>query len=317
MKTLLALLISFVIFSCKDKNKVLIDDQNKSEMEMEESHMKMHEEMDKVSVEIRKFKSELTNLYTESEKNPNSVLIKADSLLKENENEKDKYKSQIKGNIARYLYYLKAELFYKLGKYEKSLIALEKKGYNNGDNAAAYAANYVKLKDYKKAKSFIDSIGKGWYIYDYALGNYYESVGNKNEAFKVYDAIKRDKSIKHYAYYKLAVNRHEELKKSNSKLLNEIYFPTGNPSFEICDSDNENRSKIFQLMQELPENQNLVSTHIVESPQENDKNYYWVRAKTAENKEFNYYIYQETFEIKFFDTKKNKLMTLNEWRKSK
>lgn len=308
MKILLSILISLIIFSCKDANKTQTVDEN---------HMSMHEEMDKVSDEISRFEKVLTKLYTESEKNPEKTIIKADSLLKINEKESDKYKSQMKTNIAEELNYLKAELFYRLGKYENSLSALDKTEYKNGDKAVAYAANYVKLKDYKNAKSFIDSIGKGWYLYDYALGNYYESVGNKTKALKVYDETRLDKSIKHYAYYKLAVNRYEELKKNHSKLLNEIYFPTGNPSFEIADTDDENREKIFKLMQELPENQEWAGTGIIESPQENDKNYYWVRVETKQNKILNYYIYQETFEIKFYDTKINKLMTLDEWRKSK
>ena len=65
------------------------------------------------------------------------------------------------------------------------------------------------------------------------------------------------------------------------------------------------------------ENKNWAETRIVESPQENDKNYYWVRVKTEKNKTFNYYIYQETFEIKFLDTINNKILTLEEWRKQK
>ena len=70
-------------------------------------------------------------------------------------------------------------------------------------------------------------------------------------------------------------------------------------------------------MEKLPENKEWAGTEIIESPQENDKNYYWVRVETKENKKLNYYIYQKTFEIKFFDPKTNKLMTLVEWRKSK
>ncbi|NJM80057.1 MAG: hypothetical protein HC854_11365 [Flavobacterium sp.] len=204
---------------------------------------------------------------------------------------------------------MKAELFYKLGKYEKSISELKLENCSFNERAVAIAANYVKLKEFDKAKSYVDSIGKGLYIYDYAFANYNESIGNRNEAYKIYSEIKKDKTIKHYAYYKLAVNRFEELEKSNPKLLNEIYFPTENPSFDIADSDNENITKIFNLMEKLPENQDWAGTEILESPQENDKNYYWVRVKTTENKEFNYYIYQETFEIKFFDPKKSKLMS--------
>lgn len=303
MKKLFSIVFLLFIISCKDIVFPMTDYD--TEMEIE-----------KVSIEMQKFDDLLIKLYSESEKSPEKVIIKADSLLAANKNEDNIYRSQIKSNIENSLHYLKAELFYKIAKYKESIKELETEDYKSGEVATAYAANYVKLKDYVKAKSFIDSIGKHWYIYDYALGNYYESIGNKDEALKIYNQIKKDKSIKHYAYYKLAVNRFEELQKTNPKLLNEIYYPTGNPSFEIADSDSENRTKIFKLMEELPENQDWAGTGIIESPQENDKNYYWVKVKTQQGKEYNYYIYQQTFEIKYFDIKKNKLMTLEEWRKS-
>ncbi len=311
MKSIFIVLISLTIFSCKNIISTSTED---------ESHMELHKEMDKVGEEYTKFQKQLLSLYIESEKNPDLTISKADSLLLENKNEKDKYKSQIKGTIEDQLHYLKAELYYKKSEYKKSIIELDfddDYDFVSGDRACAYAANYLKLKQLDKAKSFVDSIGKGYYIYDYALANYYESIGNKNEAFKIYSEIKNDKSIKHYAYYKLAVNRLEELQKDNPKLLNEIYFPTGNPSYDIADSDDKNRTKIFNLMEKLPENKNWAETRIVESPQENDKNYYWVRVKTEKNKTFNYYIYQETFEIKFLDTINNKILTLEEWRKQK
>lgn len=311
MKSIFILLISLTIFSCKNVN---------SKSTEEEIHMKLHKEMDKVDEEYTKFQKQLLSFYIESEKNPDLIISKADSLLLVNKNEKDKYKSQIKGTIEDQLHYLKAELYYKKSEYKKSIKELDfddDYDFVMGDRACAYAANYLKLKQLDKAKSFVDSIRKGYYIYDYALANYNESVGNKNEAYKIYSKIKDNKSIKHYAYYKLAVNRFEELQKDNPKLLNEIYFPTGNPSFDIADSDDKNRTKIFNLMEKLPENKNWTGTSIVESPQENDKNYYWVRVKTEQNKTFNYYIYQETFEIKFLDTIKNKLLTLEEWRKQK
>ena len=309
MKNFLLILIFLSILSCKNANNSL--------QQEEKAHMKLHEEMVKVDEEYQKFEKVLVDLYSESEKNPEKVIVKADSLLIINKSEKGKYKSQIKSSVESSLHSLKAELFYRLGKYSESITELETYDYISGDRATKLAANYIKLNDKTKAKSFIDKIGKGFYIYDYALGNYYESIGNKAEALKIYDSIKQNKKIKHYAYYKLAVNRFEELQKSNPKLLNEIYFPTGNPSFDIADSDDENRRKIFNLMEKLPENQNWAGTRIVESPQENDKNYYWVRVETEQNKKFNYYIYQETFEIKYLDTINNKLMTLEEWRKQK
>lgn len=316
-KTLLLYLTLILIFSCnkkEPKKNIIVD-----EVEYKH-HMEIHKEMDKIGNEHEKFNKELTNLYFNSEKNPDKIISKADSLLKLNEIEKDKYKSRIKETVKYQLHYLKAEIFYKKGEYQKSLheLSLDNKyGFIQGDKACAYASNYVKLKQFEKAKSFVDSIGKSYYIYDYALANYYECIGNKTSAVKIYNEIKQDKSIKHYAYYKLAVNRLEKLKNSNSQLLNEIYFPTGNPNFEIADSDYENRNHIFKLMEKLPENQTWAGTEIIESPQENDKNYYWVKVINQQKKEFNYYIYEKTFEIKYFDVKQNKIMTLKEWRKKK
>ncbi|KFF07892.1 tetratricopeptide repeat protein [Flavobacterium hydatis] len=307
MKHFFLILITITILSCNDKKAPYTDG--------EKEHMELHKEMEKVDREYQKFHSLLVQLYTDGENDPRKVLLEIDNLIALNKKEKDKYKSQIKSNINEDLYSLKAELYYKLGKYNESIKELNNNEYKSGDVAAAYAANYIKLKDHKKAKSFIDSIGIGYYIYDYALANYYECVGNKTEALKIYKKIQEDKTIKHYAYYKLAVNRLDKLQKNNAKLLDEIYYPTQNPNFEIADSDNENRTKIFNLMQDLPENQEWAGTSIIESPQINDKNYYWVRVTNKDKEEFNYYIYQETFEIKFFNPKTKKLLSLEEWRK--
>ena len=272
-------------------------------------------EMEKVSKERQKFDDILIKLYTESENNPKRVIRKSDSLLITNKRETEKYRSQIKSEVESKLHYLKAELFYKIGKYKESIGELNFEDDKTGDAAIAYAANYVKLKDFKTAKTFIDSIGN-WNGDDYALGNYYESKGDKTSALKIYRVtIQEDKSRKHFAYYKWTAKRIEDLEK-NKPLLNEIFFPTGNPSFEVCDSDNENRTKIMELMQKLPENQGWDGIAILESPQENDKNYYWIKVKT-ENRELNYYVYPKTFEIKYFEPKTKKLMTLKEWRKRK
>ncbi|MDX6183788.1 hypothetical protein SGQ44_15915 [Flavobacterium sp. Fl-77] len=311
MKTIITLFISLILLTSCDKRNL---EKKLPQEELEHKHhVEIHREMDKISAELGKFEEQLKIMYTDSEKNPEKVIKEADSLL--TVKYFDKYKLQIKPNIDDKLHYLKAELFYKLGEFSKSIKELNTDQYKQGDAAAAYAANYIKLKDYKRARLFIDSIGN--YISDYARGNYYESMGNKIAALKIYHSIRKNKSIKHYEFYKLTIARLNELNKNNPKLLNEIYFPTGNPAFKICDSDNKNRRKIFNLMEKLPENQKWAGTSIIESPQENDKNYYWVRVKTVQDKEFNYYIYEKTFEIKFFDQKNNKLMTLAEWRMSK
>lgn len=318
MKSLCVLIISLIIFSCKNVDSTSTE---------EKSHMELHKEMDKIDEEYSKFQKQLIAYYIESETNPDLIILKADSLLLVNKNEKDKYKSQIKGTIEDQLHYLKAEIYYKKREYEKSIEELDfddDYDFITGDRACAYAANYLKLKQLDKANSFIDSIRKGFYIYDYALANYNESVGNKKEAYKIYSQIKNDKSIKHYAYYKLAVSRFEELEKDNPKLLNEIYFPTGNPSFDIADSDNKNRTKIFEMIKKIPETKEK-SIWIFESPQINDKDYYWIKVGEGEigqsdkdfKTEINFFIYPKNFDIKYYEEKENKLMSLEEWRKKK
>lgn len=277
------------------------------------------QEADKVSAEMRKFDSYLVTLYKESEKDPERVIRKSDSLLITNKKETEKYRSQIKSNVESKLHYLKAEIFYKIGKYKESIGELNFEDYKRGEMAIAFAANYIKLKDFKTAKSFIDSIGNlnGNY---YALGNYYESIGDKTSALKTYKHnLEDDKSRKHFIYYQWTERRVDELEK-NKPLLNEVFFPTRNPSFEICEVcnvDNEKRTKIMELLKRMPENQNdWLSTTILESPFDSGKDYYWIKVK-AENREFNYYVHQKTFEIKYFNPKTKVLMTLQEWRRGK
>ncbi|MBF4471357.1 hypothetical protein [Flavobacterium sp. HJJ] len=285
-------------------------------MTFEKSHMEMHQEDEKISEEIQNFEAVLTKLYSESEKNPNRVLLKIDSLFTANQNETDKYKSQIKPNINRSLHSFKAELFYHIDKYKESIRELNFEDDKTGNTAISYAANYVKLKDFKTAKSFIDSIGNSNGDY-YAIGNYYESIGDKTSALKTYKyGLKDDKSRKHFIYYIWTQKRVEELEK-NKPLLNEIFFPTGNPSFEICEIcnvDNEKREKIMNLLIKMPENQNWSSTTILESPYDSGKDYYWIRV-TAGNRERNYYVYPKNYEIKYFNAKTKTLKTLEEWRK--
>lgn len=300
MKYYLIILLTLTFISCRDDHDCC-------------------EEADKVSAELRKFDNYLVTLYKESEKNPERVIRKSDSLLITNKKETEKYRSQIKSNVESKLHYFKAELFYKIGKYNESIGELNFEDDKTGNAAIAYAANYVKLKDFKTAKSFIDSIGN-WNGNYYALGNYYESIGDKTSALKTYKYnLEDDKSRKHFIYYQWTERRVNELEK-NKPLLNEVFFPTGNPNFEICEIcnvDNAIREKIMDLMMEIPENQkNWSSTGILESPFDTGKKYYRVEVK-AGNKEFEYYVYQKTFEIRYFNPKTKTLMTLDEWRRGK
>jgi len=302
-------LFFLLLISCKN---------DKPDLSFDKEHEKMHQEDEKISEAFTNFENLLNKLYVESEKNPDKVLRKVDSLLLVNKNEKDKYISQIKPNIDHSLHSFKAELFYIIGKYKESINELNTEDDKTGDVAIAYAANYVKLKDFKTAKSFIDSIGN-WNGNYYALGNYYESIGDKISALKTYKYnLEEDKSRKHFIYYIWTQKRVEELEK-NKPLLNEVFFPTGNPSFEICEIcnvDNEKRHKITQLLIKMPENQHWSSTAILESPYYTGKSYYWIRVEVG-NKELNYYVDQKTFEIKYFNPKTKTVMTLEHWRKGK
>jgi hypothetical protein len=318
MKYLLYIVAVFLFVSC---------DHNKKKSNQKNGHIdhQMQIEIDgeHISKEMAKFNKQLTELYTQSEKKPETVIQKIDSLLLINAKATGKYRIQIKKDVETGLNYLKAELYYKLGLHNESLKILHKYPYSGCDTALAIAANYTKLKQYDMAKMYVDSIN--CYIEDYAWGNYYETVGNKAKAIKIYKEIKLDKKIKHYAYYPLAVSRLEELQKKNPKLLHELYYPTGNPSFETADSDNENRSKIFKMIQSIPECEDY-GVHIYQEPQTNDKDYYWIKVSNdmvhlkdldkPYKAKYNFFIYPKDFSIKYYDEENKKLLSLEEWRKT-
>ena len=301
-----------ILISCKEEtNSVFPLTDYDTEMEME-----------KVSKELNKFEDILNNLYSESEKKPNELILKIDSLLKVNENEKDKYKSQIKENIADDLRMFKAEILYNIGEYEKSIEIL--KIGTSGHDEIGLVCNYVKLKEFEKAKQILDTI-PNYTFNTFIYANFYETIGKKDKALEIYKTIQKDKGINHFVYYKMAVERIKELEKQNPNLLNSVYYETGRPDFEVCDADNENRTKVIELVRELPEVKDKYEKNagigIVEAPKDNGKNYYWVRFYEDNSlifkTEYNFFIYQKTFEIKYYDKKNNKVLSLSEWRKTK
>ena len=260
------------------------------------------------------FEDKLNKLYVESEKNPEIVISKIDSLQKQNKTEKDKYKSQIKENIADDLGYFKAELLYRIGEFEKSIKEL--KIGTSGNDDVGLVCNYVKLKRFEKAKRILDII-PNYTFNTFIYANFYETIGNKNEALNIYRTIQKDKEINHFVYYNLAVERIKELEKEKPIFLKSIYFQTGKPDFEVCDSDSENRTKIMELIKELPEVgklTNWTSTEIFEAPKDNKKNYYWIKVSDENSVKFNYFIYQKTFEIKHYNNITKELLNLEEWR---
>jgi len=305
-------LIFLLLISCKN------DEPNLS---FSKEHEKMHHEDEKISEALTNFQNLLNKLYAESEKKPKEVLLKIDSLSKVNAVEKDKYKSQIKDNIAEDLRMFKAELLYKIGKYDKSIEEL--KFGTSGHDEIGLVCNYVKLKKFDKAKRILDSI-PDYTFNTFIYANFYETIGKKNEALKIYRTIQKDKGVNHCVYYKLAVERIKELEKQNPIFLNSVYYETGRPDFEACDSDNENRTTVIELVRELPEVKNKFENNagigIMETPNDNGKNYYWVRFyednSLVYKTEYNFFIYQKTFEIKYYDKKTKKIMSLEEWRKT-
>lgn len=272
--------------------------------------------MNKISDEMNKFDDLLNKLYVQSLDNPNLVLSKIDSLFIANKNEIDPIKSQIKDDIEANLRYFKAEILYNIGDYNNSIKEL--KYGTSGQDEIGLVCNYVKLNKFEKANQILDSIPN--YTFNrFIYANFYETIGKRNEALEIYQEIERDKGINHFFYYKLAVERIKELKKENPILLNSVYFPTGRPDFEVSDSDNVNRHKIMKLIINLPEvRNNWFSIEIYKAPKDYEKNYYWIKVNSDENVEkFNFFVYQNTFEIKYYDIEKNKIIELKDWRKYK
>ncbi len=309
----ITIFIFIILISCK---------KNEPDLAFSKEHIKMHQEDEIISKIFKDFHNYLNKLYTESEKNPKKVILKIDSLFKANEIEKDKYKSQIKVNIADDLRYFKAELLYNIGEYESSIKELKSRTF--ADDNIGLVCNYVKLKKFDKAKQILDSI-PNYDLNTFIYANFYETIGQKKDALKKYRIIQKDKKINNCIYYKLAIDRIKELEKANPILLNNVYFLTGRPDFEMCDSDTENRSKVIELVRELPEVkdkfENNAGIGILEAPNDNGKNYYWVRFyednSVIYKTEYNFFIYQKTFEIKYYDKKNKKLLSLDEWRNSK
>jgi tetratricopeptide (TPR) repeat protein len=212
----------------------------------------VEEEMQKASDELGKFDKVIIRYYNQIETNPTEVLKQTEKLV-------EKVKSQPDPNNVRWnklgsLFDLRAETFYTIGEYQNSIKEIHQAEQNNQETLGGnfsfgsqscinLACNYVKLKDFDKAKIFLDSAGKGIYMYEKA--NFFEAIGNRSKALEIYLEIKKDKSIDHYYYYQDALKRIEELRKPNAKLLREIHYKSSRSDKEICRTDNARRERIF------------------------------------------------------------------------
>lgn len=264
----------------------------------------------------------IVELYDRPIKNYVSTIKVIDSLILLIEMEKNEIKKDLMYTFIETLHYFKGELYYHNGLYENSIEELNY--YSGYEKNIGIICNHIKMKDFATAKILLDSLPIGNFC-EYAYANYYEIIGRTDLALDMYKKIiENDKTRKHFVHYKLSVERIKELEKKNPKLLTEMYFVTGNPSFDVCDSDDENRAKIFELISQIEEVKNdpeCTGTWIYEDPYDNEKNYYWIKVgkgMIAVNfkAKYDFIINQETFEIKFLDTIRKKTMSLDDWRKN-
>ncbi len=291
------------------------------------------EEMQRASDELDKFDKIIIRYYNQIETNPTEVIKQTEILVKKVKTESDP--NNVKWNKFGSLFELRAETYYKSGEYQNSINEIYNDEKNNQESLGGkfsfssqdcihLACNYVKLKDYKKAKLYLDSAGLGWYICDYVNANYYEVIGQKNKALQAYIEIKNDKSIDHYDYYQEALKRIVELSNPNPILLDELFYPSARSDNPICKTDNDRRTKIFDLINELPEVKSCKSCDVVsiyKEPKETNSSNYWIKVGHDNGSnfvsQFNFFVDTLTFEIKYLDTKTDKELTLNEWRKQK
>lgn len=94
----------------------------------------------------------------------------------------------------------------------------------------------------------------------------------------------------------------------------------------------KNEDKIYNLILKIPEvkergdyiekktnGKRHLQLMIVEMPKENQSNYYWIKVGEDNGTNFvthfNFYVYIRNFEIKYYDTEKDTIVSLEIWRK--
>jgi hypothetical protein len=296
------------------------------------THYDAHLELEKASDELNKFDKIIIRYYNQIEAHATDVITQTDNLITKVTSDPDS--NNVRWNKLSSLFDLRAETFYRKGDFQNSIREIYKAAKNmqeayfdkefslGADDCIHLACNYVKLNDFPKAKTFLDSAGRGSYISDYVYANYYEVVGNKTKALQAYLEIKNDKSIDHYYHYQDALRRIEELNKPAPKLLSELFYPSARSDNPICRTDNERRTKIFDLINDLPEVKacnTCDGVSIYKEPDETNSSNYWVKVGNDNESvlvsKFDFFVDTLTFEIKYFDTKADRLLTLPEWRK--
>jgi tetratricopeptide (TPR) repeat protein len=291
------------------------------------------EEMQRVFAELDQFEKVIIGgFYNEIETNPNKIIKETELLIKKVKTDPDP--DNIKWNKLAYLYDLRAETFYNSGRHKHSIEEIYKAAGNyqewfggefsfNDNQYIHLACNYVKLKDYKKAKVYLDSADKRFYTTDVIWGNYYEVIGSKEQALKAYNQILiRDEDDQRF-YYKDVQKRVAELKKTNPRLLTELFYPSDRPDEGLLDSEDKRRNKIFDLIGNLPEVKSCkeCGISIYKEPKQTQSSKYWIKVGPDNGanlvSQFNFFVDSSTYEITFLDTKTDQEIRLEDWRKLK
>lgn len=176
-----------------------------------------------VEIEMKKwdsiytdFKTVRASLAAISATQPEIVLSKTDSLLV-------KYTSDV--NIVSDLHHFRAEIFYGLGEYEKSLAELAQ--VSDVETNVEQLCNYVQLKREEKVQSLLTEISKNGIGYDdFVYANYLEVTADTAQALATYHRILADKTNQRFPYYTLTVQREAALSSASAELLKSMYFPT-------------------------------------------------------------------------------------------
>ncbi|SMC87032.1 hypothetical protein SAMN06296427_11123 [Moheibacter sediminis] len=307
-------MIFTMIYSCKKDNDEVIEKAVCGSCQMEV-------EMRRVSNELNRFDSIIINLYEKINDEPKFVLKEIEKIEYQLNSETDSLK--IKDNKVSLVTNLKIETLYRMGEYQKSINEIEhsaKLSQRRFDGEINYsendfihlACNYVKLKDFEKAKELLSKAGVGWYITNFINANFYEVIGNKEMAIKKYEEIVSDISMDHYYHYRHSKIRLLELKKSNPKLLTELFYPSDRSDAKITVSDNGIRNKVFDTIWSIPECKNCGSVSVFKEPRESSR--YWMKAKSKKII-YNFLVDTLSFEIFYLDTINKKEIPLSEWRK--
>jgi hypothetical protein len=324
LKLIYILILLLVLSSCKNKVKnndaVYLTDYDNEKQE------------NRAAAELDAFEQILIGYYKQMESNSAELIKQTDILI--NDIKKQPDPNIVRWNKLRSLHDLRAETFYRMGKYQSSIAEIYKTGKDSpGSDGEFYfgdagfihlACNYVKLKDLQKAKLFLDSANTGWYITDYVVANYYEVAGKKDKALQAYYNIVKEESHDHYYFYRDALMRIQELKKANPALLTELFYPSERPDEEICQTDNERRTKIFDLIYEMPEVKDCKacnSVSIYKEPKQTKSSKYWIKVgqdnRGKLTTQYDFYVDTLTLEITYLDTNTQKELTLSEWRQRK